>query len=127
MNPVMAAWAVEVGIIAVRDLTGPRRLPLPSELLATFVVFGGLTVVAGSPTWRGAANATAWGLVIATLLSSKVDFLRPIGEFLAGGGPAAQPGANATAAQALASYAGPSATGSGAHPDTGNILGQVKR
>lgn len=91
MNPVLLAWGVEVGIIAVRDLTGPRRLPLPSELLATFVVFGGLAAVGdSSPTFRGAANATAWGLVVATLLSSKVDFLAPVGDFLAGRGPSAQ-------------------------------------
>lgn len=84
MGPVMAAWLVEVGIISVRDLVGPRRLPLPSELLATFVVFGGLTLTAQSPTFRGAANTTAWGLVLATILSSKVDVLRPVGDFMSG-------------------------------------------
>lgn len=116
MSPVMAAWLAEVGIITVRDLTGPRRLPLPSELLATFVVFGGLGLVAESSTWRGAANTTAWGLVVATLLSAKVDFLRPVGEFLSGSGPSALPGLNVAAGAApatgppIAGVAAPRAT-----------------
>jgi hypothetical protein len=89
VNPVMVAWMVETGIIAIRDLTGPKRLPLPSELLATFIVFGGLALATESPTFRGAANATAWGMVIATALSTRVDFQRPVGEFMSGRGPAA--------------------------------------
>jgi hypothetical protein len=131
VNPVFLAWGAEIGVITVRDLAGQRRLPLPSELLATFVVFGGLSVIAGNPTARPAANATAWGLVLATLivayapleeggLASKL--LAPVGDFLAGKGPTSQPGQNATAAQQLAQYRGPAPTvGSGAG-DTGNIL-----
>lgn len=93
----MVAWMVEVGIIGVRDLSGPtRRLPLPSELLATFVVFGGLGLISESSTFAGAANATAWGIVIATLLSARVDFLKPVGQFFAGTGPSAAAGPNAT-------------------------------
>jgi hypothetical protein len=80
----MAAWLVEVGIISVRDFVGSKRPPLPSELLATFVVFGGLGLVGESQTWKGAAGATAWGIVLATLLSSRVDFLKPVGDFFAG-------------------------------------------
>lgn len=74
---------VEVGIIAVRDLSQERRLPLPSELLATFVVFGGLGLLAESETFRGAATATGWGIVVATILSSKADFLKPVAGFFA--------------------------------------------
>lgn len=97
-----------MAIIAVRDLAGPKRFPLPSELLATFVVFGGLTVVAdSSSTFRGAANATAWGLVVATLLSSKMDFLKPVGDFLSGSGPTALAGG--AAAQPTIVGAAPSA------------------
>lgn len=84
MGPVMLAWMVEIGVISVRDFVAVKRPPLPSELLATFVVFGGLGVVSESPTFRGAAGTTAWGIVVATLLSSKVDFLKPVGDFFAG-------------------------------------------
>lgn len=94
MGPVTIAWLAEIGIIGVRDLSQAKRLPLPSELLATFVVFGGLGLMAESPTVRGAANATAWGIVIATLLSSRVDFFKPVGDFFAGNptpAPAPQP------------------------------------
>lgn len=89
----MAAWLVEVGIISVRDLAGPKRPPLPSELLATFVIFGGLGAISGSSTARQPAAAVAWGIVVATLLSAKVDFLKPVGDFLTGsaGGAAAAP------------------------------------
>lgn len=93
MTPVLLAWGAEAAIITVRDLTGPKRFPLPSEFLATFVVFGGLSVLSESSTFRGAANATAWGLVLATLLSSKVDVLKPVGDFLSGVGPSAGGGA----------------------------------
>lgn len=101
----MAAWGVEVGIITLRDLTGPRRLPLPSEILATFIVFGGLSVIGGSPSGRRPAAAIGWGLVVATLLASKVDFLKPIGDFLGGssGSSAASssPGGGATSPAAV--------------------------
>lgn len=83
MNPALAAWAVEVGIISVRDLSQNKRLPLPSEFLSTFIVFGTLAALAGTGTGRKPASAVAWGLVVATFLASKVDFLKPVGEFLA--------------------------------------------
>lgn len=134
MGAVMAAWLAEIGIIAVRDLTGPKRIPLPSELLATFVVFGGLGLVSESDTARGPAAATAWGLVIATLLSARVGFLKPVGDFLAGtAGTSGSPGLNQQFAAGLL----PPATGSlpatpgplpaglqGATGDVGNILSE---
>lgn len=79
---VSSAWAVEVGIISVRDLAKEKRPPLPSELLSSFIVFGGLSmlsVVAPAP-----AGLVAWGLVVATVVSSQVDFLGPVGNFLGG-------------------------------------------
>lgn len=88
MNPALAAWAVEVGIISVRDLAQDKRFPLPSEFLSTFIVFGTLAALAGTATGRKPASAVAWGLVVATFLSSKVDFLKPVGDFLAPGQPA---------------------------------------
>lgn len=137
MGAVMAAWLAEIGIIAVRDLTGPKRIPLPSELLATFVVFGGLGLVSESETARGPAATTAWGLVIATLLSARVGFLKPVGDFLAGtagtSGSAAVPGLNQQfAAGLLPPSSGPVPTTPGPLPaglqgatgDVGNILNQ---
>lgn len=107
----MVAWLAEVGIISVRDLVGPKRPPLPSELLATFVVFGGLGLASGEA--QRPAAAVAWGIVLATLLSAKVDFLRPIGAFFGGNAttPVQTPGPN---------YTGPGPVVAGA--DTGNIL-----
>lgn len=87
-SSLAAPWAVEVGVITVRDLTAVHRPPLPSELLASFVVFGALAGV--SLAAPKAAVAAGWGLVVATVLSSKVDFLKPVGEFMAGK-PVARP------------------------------------
>lgn len=85
MSGVLLAWLVEMGIISVRDLAKVHRPPLPSELLASFVIFGSLGMLAESETARPVANVTAWGLVVATFLSSSVDFLKPVGDFLGGG------------------------------------------
>lgn len=82
MNGLGAAWAVEIGIITVRDLSGSHRPPLPHELLSSFVVFGALSVLAIPAP--GPAAAVGWGLVVATFLSSKVDFLGPVGDFMSG-------------------------------------------
>ncbi|MGH7484002.1 MAG: hypothetical protein ACREMY_00175 [bacterium] len=83
MNPALAAWAVEAGIITIRDLATSKRFPLPSEFLATFIVFGTLTALGGTASGRRPAAAVAWGLVVATALASQVDFLKPVGDFLA--------------------------------------------
>lgn len=119
MGPVMLAWMVEVGIISVRDFVAVKRPPLPSELLASFVVFGGLGILSESSTLRGPVNATAWGIVVATLLSSKVDFLKPVGDFFAGTAGTG-PGANQQAASTL--QPGFSGTPGVAKGDAGNIL-----
>lgn len=82
MNPLFLPWVAEVGIISVRDLSEKHRPPLPSELLASFVVFGFLGLFTGvAPR---AAVLTGWGLVLATLLSSSVDILGPVGDLLSG-------------------------------------------
>lgn len=114
----MLAWLVEIGVISVRDFVAVHRPPLPSELLASFVVFGTLGVVSESQTFKGAAGATAWGIVVATLLSSKVDFLKPVGDFFAGTAGAG-PGRNQQAAATL-NNSGPAPAGV-ATGDRGNI------
>jgi hypothetical protein len=97
MNPVFTAWLVELGVIAVRDLTTEKRLPLPSELLASGVIFGALGGMAASPTFGNAAKATAWGLVLATLIASgntknaNLGVLQTFGDFLGGKTTTLQP------------------------------------
>lgn len=95
-----AAWAVEVGVVTVRDLAQHRRPPLPSELLATFVVFGALGLLA-IPAPKAAATV-GWGLVVATFLSSRVDFLGPVGRFMSGGFAAPSTAASPNAGPATA-------------------------
>ena len=101
MNPVVIPWLVEIGIISWRSLSGThfstqkaataqtpfaqksvvatggvKRPPLPSELLATFVIFGTYAVIAEKNAQIG--QLLAWGTVLATGLI-----------FLSGGTPAA--------------------------------------
>lgn len=82
MHPLLLPWFAEVGIISVRDLSEKHRPPLPSEFLASFVVFGFLGLFARAAP--RASALTGWGLVLATLLSSSVDILGPVGDLLSG-------------------------------------------
>lgn len=106
MNPVLLPWFVEIGFISIRSLSSQHRPPLPSELLASAVIFGALGAIAGSgPQAATPAALTAWGLVIATALSGTTSGrtspvlgpLNTLGDFLGGGAgqpaAAAQPGA----------------------------------
>jgi hypothetical protein len=73
MNGVMAPWLTEIVVIGFRDWTGKgaagtRHLPWPSELLATFVLYGILSL-APEGQWSTAAAAVGWGFVAATLLN----------------------------------------------------------
>lgn len=99
MNPVVIPWLVEIGIISWRSLSGAhfstqksgqgsfaqsviktsgvKRPPLPSELLATFVIFGTYAVISEKNAQIG--QLLAWGTVLATGLI-----------FLSGGTPSAQ-------------------------------------
>ena len=65
MNTLLP-WALAVGIVTVRDVRVYHRAPVPSEFVATGVLFAGLTVLAqGSPEL---ATALAWGLLAAVVL-----------------------------------------------------------
>lgn len=68
MNPVIMAWLAEVGIITWRSVKSDSRPPLPSELLATFIAFGSLSLLANSANFEKSANLIAGGLVLATFL-----------------------------------------------------------
>ena len=127
---MLAPWLAEILIITVRDLsTAPRRLPLPSELLSTFVVFGALSVIASNETARRPATAIAWGLVLATGIVTYappseggfgVDLLKPVGDFLA---PA---GLNQQAANILQNSTAPAPTVGTGKGDTGNITAGLR-
>lgn len=69
MDSLVWPWVTEIAFISYRDVTQnkPARPPLPSEFLATFVVFGGLTLVAQANT--RVASLMGWGFVIATALN----------------------------------------------------------
>lgn len=124
MNLVLAAWTVEAGLISVRDLAQYKRLPLPSEFLATFIVFGALAALGGTSSGRRPAGAVAWGLVIATAINGAETWSKPgggnatvplfgvIGDFLA---PA--PG-TAPAASGASGSVGAAASGAGASQPT---------
>jgi hypothetical protein len=93
MNPVLFPWIAEIGLMTYRSMTGqrfaltrnapgvtgpfalgvvkstgPKRPPLPSELIATYVVFGGASMLGESsnPNTRRIGSLIAWGLVLAT-------------------------------------------------------------
>ena len=70
----MGAWLAEVVLITYRSARqgGAKdnpiaHVPLPSEYVASFIIYGGLSFIPG----RGAPVATAfgWGVVVATLLN----------------------------------------------------------
>lgn len=91
MNPVVLPWLAEIGIITYRTMTGqrftlttsggvsgfgvvkgsgPKRPPLPSELLSTFIVFGAYSLIgtSGNSDMHRVAALLGWGTVLATIL-----------------------------------------------------------
>jgi len=72
VNGVLAAWLVEVGLIAYRDVKNKRSvagLPVPGDFLATFVVFGTLSAIGNTQSGGRFASVAAWGFVVATFLN----------------------------------------------------------
>lgn len=70
MNPVFIPWAVELGLITWRDVRNDGHVPFPSEFLATFAVFGVLSLVPGDSEFHPWATLLGWGFVVATFLSA---------------------------------------------------------
>lgn len=62
-------WLTEVVIITWRDVKNKQRPPIPSELLASFIVFGALSLLQTSDSMNKAANVFGWGIVIATFFN----------------------------------------------------------
>lgn len=76
MNPVLAAWLVEVGLITWRGAIEKKyvsnpipHLALPSEYAATVIIFGGLSLIPTGGNAAKIAGAFSWGLVLATALN----------------------------------------------------------
>lgn len=64
---VVFPWVAEVVLISWRTVRRDKRPPLPSELLATFVVFGTASVI--GTKYPEFATTFGWGIVIATALN----------------------------------------------------------
>lgn len=67
MNGVVLPWLAEIGIISWRTVKQDGRPPLPSEIVATFIVFGSISLLANSQPQL--ASALGWGFVIATAVN----------------------------------------------------------
>ncbi len=65
MNDLTLPWMAELGIMGWRTISKEKRPPLPSELLATFVIFGGFSLI---PNQR-LRSTLGWGIVVASLLN----------------------------------------------------------
>jgi hypothetical protein len=67
------AWLTEVVLISYRGAkaggqgTGDVPLPLPSQYVSTFIIYGALGLLPDSAS--GFASAVGWGFVLATLLN----------------------------------------------------------
>lgn len=82
MNSMIVPWLAEVVIISWKDVAGSNKFgvgkapataagahpPAPSELLATFIIFGSLSLAQGTQ-WQRPATLFAWGLVLATFMN----------------------------------------------------------
>ncbi len=74
MNPLLLPWIAEVVLITYRSAakgeenkTPIPHLPLPSEYVASFIVFGVLAFAPGQLTKPAAVFG--WGVVVATFLN----------------------------------------------------------
>lgn len=65
MNPLLVPWLAEIGLITWRDVKNDNRPPFPSEVLATFVIFGGFSLIPNEKV----GSLMGWGIVVATLLN----------------------------------------------------------
>ena len=87
MSGLALAWIAEAGLMTWRIVhtgrpadAGGGRVPWPADYVATFVVFGGLSLVAEiGPGWDQVAAVTGWGLVLATILNL-VDPTKPFAQ-----------------------------------------------
>jgi len=76
VNSIFNAWLAEIVIITYRGTRQTKfknnpvpGFALPSEYVATIIVFGGLSLVPSDSEWSRVAGAIGWGLVLATTLN----------------------------------------------------------
>ena len=76
MNAIIGAWLAEVIIISYRGSRQGKfkdnpikNFALPSEYVATIIVFGALSLIPKNSDLYRIAGATGWGLVLATTLN----------------------------------------------------------
>ena len=107
---VLLAWAVEIGLITWRDLTGKdpthviNGFPLPADYLATFLVFGTLGLVPKDNAGASkAATLAAWAFVVATYVNALPTALNPSGTPSAKGSTAGSASPTATPSSTITS------------------------
>jgi hypothetical protein len=106
VNPVVLPWLAEIGLITWRDMRNNKRPPLPSELLATFVVFGTLSLI--PQEYGTVAGLAGWGFVVATLLNAVSPSASTFGGILT----------NPSNSPTLPGYVSPSSTTSNIPPSS---------
>lgn len=65
MDNLLLPWMVEIGLVSWRTVKFGGRPPLPSELLASFVIFGGFSIIPN----RKIGTTMGWGIVVASALN----------------------------------------------------------
>lgn len=64
---LFTAWLASIGLVTWHSLAQYKRPPIPSELGATVIVYGTLSLFEGEAA--AAAGYLGWGLVIAGVLN----------------------------------------------------------
>lgn len=109
MNGLALAWMAEAGLMTWRSVhtgrpadAGGGRVPWPADYVATFIVFGSLSLIGElGGGWGQVAAVAGWGLVLATILNL-VDPAEPFA-----GRPGTQSQQNTAQAQKNAGTARP--------------------
>ena len=109
MNPALLfPWIAETVLITYRGAAQGNsagnpipHLPLPSDYVGEFIVFGALSLIPG-PNGGRVASLFGWGLVVATFLNlyDPTTIGRPGGAVVKGSAKSSKP--TATASQAAA-------------------------
>lgn len=77
MSALLLAWLTEAGLMTWRighvgrpDAAGGGKVPWPADYTATFIIFGGLGLLAeAGGDWPNVSAAFGWALVLATFLN----------------------------------------------------------